>query len=190
MKPICIVQNWAPESPGFLVDYIKEEALPYNVVHNYDGETLPDPANIEAAIILGTPTSVRDYREHEYLRRLFGFMSELVRQDTPTLGICFGGQLLARVLGAEVTRNEVREIGIYTASLTDEGAADPLSTVNSRSSTGTATPLPSRSAAHFSPPAPPAGIRRSGITGRSEFSFISSRAPMKFPPGATTTLPS
>jgi GMP synthase-like glutamine amidotransferase len=126
MKPICIVQNWAPESPGFIVDYLKEHAVPYNVVRNYDGETLPDPANIEAAIVLGTPVSVRDYREHENLKKLFGFMSELVRRDMPTLGICFGGQMLARVLGAEVTRNEVREIGIYTASLSDEGAADPL----------------------------------------------------------------
>lgn len=126
MKPICVVQNWAPESPGFLTDYLKENGLPYNVVRNHEGEALPEPENIEAAVVLGTPVSVRDYRDHEYLKKLFNFLSALVRRETPTLGICFGGQILARVLGAEVTRNEVREIGVYTASLTDEGAADPL----------------------------------------------------------------
>lgn len=126
MKPVCIVQNWAPESPGHLADYLRENDIPHNVIRSYLGETLPKPTDIEAAIVLGTPVSVRDYLQHEYLKRLFAFVAACVKHDLPLLGICFGGQFLARVLGADVNRNPDREIGIYKATLTDEGTKDKL----------------------------------------------------------------
>ncbi|MEW5795103.1 MAG: type 1 glutamine amidotransferase [Candidatus Zixiibacteriota bacterium] len=126
MKPVCIVQNWAAESAGNLADYLAEQKIPYNVVRTYAGEALPEVASLEAAIVLGTPLSVRDYLRYEYLMRLFAFMASAVKHDLPFLGVCFGGQFLARVLGAEVRRNEVREIGLYKATLTEEGRQDPL----------------------------------------------------------------
>ena len=126
MKPVCIVQNWAPESPGHLADYLQENKVPCNVVRTYLGETLPKPTDIEAAVVLGTPISVRDYLQHEYLKRLFAFVAAAVKHDLPFFGICFGGQFLARVLGADVNRNPVREIGIYKATLSDEGTKDKL----------------------------------------------------------------
>ncbi|MCX6834574.1 MAG: type 1 glutamine amidotransferase, partial [candidate division Zixibacteria bacterium] len=103
-----------------------ENNVPFNVVRTYLGEALPRPTDIEATIVLGTPVSVRDYLQHEYLKRLFAFVAACVKHDLPLLGICFGGQFLARVLGADVTRNPVREIGIYRASLTDEGTKDKM----------------------------------------------------------------
>lgn len=126
MKPVCIVQNWAPESPGHLTDFLQENNVPYNVVRTYLGEALPKPNDIEAAVVLGTPISVRDYLQHEYLKRLFAFVAAAIKHDLPFFGICFGGQFLARVLGADVNRNPVREIGIYKATLTDEGIKDRL----------------------------------------------------------------
>ena len=42
MKPICIVQNWAPESAGNLADYLKDNSIPYDVVRSYEGEALPE----------------------------------------------------------------------------------------------------------------------------------------------------
>jgi len=126
MKPVCIVQNWAAESAGNLADYLAENHIPYHVVRSYAGETLPTIASLEAAIVLGTPISVRDYQQHENLRRLFGFIADAVRHDLPFLGVCFGGQFLARVLGADVTRSQVREIGIYKANLTDAGQKDKI----------------------------------------------------------------
>jgi GMP synthase-like glutamine amidotransferase len=126
VKPICIVQNWAPESPGNLADYLKDKSIPYNVVRSYKGEALPEMSSLEAAIVLGSPTSFRDYKQHDYLKRLFTFVAEAVRANLPLLAICFGSQMLARVLGAEVVRNDVREMGIYKIGLTEEGQRDRL----------------------------------------------------------------
>ena len=38
-------------------------------------------------------------------------MSSAVENDVPVLGLCFGGQMLARVLGGEVFRGTLSEIG-------------------------------------------------------------------------------
>lgn len=126
MKPVSIVQNWAAESAGNLADYLAENHIPYHVIRTYAGEALPAVASLEAAIVLGTPISVRDHLQHEYLKRLFGFIADAVRRDLPFLGVCFGGQFLARVLGADVGRNQVREIGIYKATLTEAGQQDRI----------------------------------------------------------------
>src|SRR5207237_4120694 len=48
--------------------------------------------------------------------RLFEQASE---SDVPILGLCFGGQMLARVLGAELYRSEQSEIGWLPVRTTD-----------------------------------------------------------------------
>lgn len=126
MKPVCIIQNWAPESPGNLADYLKDNGLSYNIVRSYEGEALPEVGSLEAAIVLGSPTSVREYQKHEHLKQLFVFVADAVRADLPMLCICFGSQLLAKVLGADVVRNDVREISFYKTTLTEEGQKDRL----------------------------------------------------------------
>ena len=51
----------------------------------------------------------------------------LVERGIPTLGICYGHQLLAHALGGEVGDNpNGREFGTVTVELTAEAADDPL----------------------------------------------------------------
>ena len=126
MKPIVIFQNCEVESAGLIDDYLAERSLPAVTVRTFAGASFPRANDLAAAVVLGTPVSVREYAEYDHLKRLFAFMSEAVRFDLPLLGICFGGQMLARVLGARVERNPQREIGIYPIRLTEAGVDDPL----------------------------------------------------------------
>jgi GMP synthase (glutamine-hydrolysing) len=126
MKPICIAQNHPIETPGLVGEALDKLGVPYKIVRTFDRQALPRPREVRATIVLGTPVSVRDYLRHDYLRRLFEYMAETVRFDIPLLGICFGGQMLAHVMGAAVDLNEQKEIGLYKVRLTEEGAADPL----------------------------------------------------------------
>jgi len=125
-KPILVIQNCEIESPGVLGRYLDDKALPYTLVHAYKEEGLPVVDEVGMIIALGTPISVTDYRKHSYLVAEFDLLTRALRAGTPILGLCFGGQLLAHALGAKVQPNKVKEIGIRTVRLTDEGSADPL----------------------------------------------------------------
>lgn len=126
MKSVLIAQNCQAEPAGTIIDYLSERQIPYQEVHSYRREPLPDPTDYSAVICLGCPLSVTEHQKHDYLRDLYQLVSRVVRADVPYLGICFGGQLLAKVLGAKVEPNKVKEIGLYTLKLTEAGSRDPL----------------------------------------------------------------
>ena len=54
------------------------------------------------------------------------FLQTAMRKNIPTLGICFGSQLLAKALGGSVLPGATFEIGMNPVTLTDEGKTDPV----------------------------------------------------------------
>jgi GMP synthase-like glutamine amidotransferase len=126
MKPVLLIRNCAVESGGIIGSYFKTRHIPWQTIHTYRGESLPLASETAAVINLGTPISANDYPQFDYLRALFEAIAQTVRDDHPYLGICFGAQILAKVLGAQVMRNPVKEIGICPVRLTEAGRSDPL----------------------------------------------------------------
>jgi GMP synthase-like glutamine amidotransferase len=53
-------------------------------------------------------------------------IAQAVSQGQPLLGICLGSQLIARVLGADVHRNQEKEIGWFDIYFTEAAADDAL----------------------------------------------------------------
>jgi GMP synthase-like glutamine amidotransferase len=126
MNSVAIIQNCQAESAGTILDWLTGKDLKHSVYHPYKGDSFPSVTEHDATISLGCPVSARDYREHDYLNQLYQYIAGLVRLDRPYLGICFGGQMLAKVLGAAVDKNPVKEIGNYQVRLTESGLADRL----------------------------------------------------------------
>ncbi len=126
MKPVLVIQNIAAESAGTIIDYLDSRTMPYQLTRSFESTGFPSAKDISAIINLGCPLSMTVYQNYPYLKNLFNYVAQAVREDTPYLGICFGGQMLAKVLGAEVRPNKVKEIGASSVRLTTQGKADPL----------------------------------------------------------------
>jgi GMP synthase-like glutamine amidotransferase len=82
---------------------------------------LPDPDSLDMLVIMGGPMNIYEYDEHPWLRGEKAFIRACIDRGRAVLGICLGGQLVADVLGGEVTRAPFEEIGWYAVELTEEG---------------------------------------------------------------------
>lgn len=72
---------------------------------------LPDPRGYDAVVPLGSRWSVND--ELDWITSEVAMVQDAHAAGVPMLGVCFGGQLLARALGGSVSRSPAPEIGWY-----------------------------------------------------------------------------
>ncbi len=90
------------------------------------GDPLPDSLNDHAAVVsLGGPMSANDGADHatRAIRQELALIPKVLATGTPFLGICLGAQLLAKALGARVSKHPQghRESGYYRIEPTAEG---------------------------------------------------------------------
>ena len=93
----------------------------------HEGDALPEPQRYRAAIILGCRNSVNDHED--WIQSEINWVDTCLKTDCAFLGICFGGQLLAKVLGARVAKHEehLTEVG-FTELFSGNGADSEFTT--------------------------------------------------------------
>ena len=88
------------------------------------GDALPVPGEeFVAVVVYGGIQSVNDAEHHAYIRAELDWIQRWVSDDRPYLGLCLGGQLLARALGAPVGPHPggLHEIGFVPVQPTPMG---------------------------------------------------------------------
>jgi len=123
---LTIIQNDERVPAGLYGDWLAMEKIAHRVVRIDRGESLPDPVPGARLIVLGGTMSVYDVAEFPFLALLEELLRGWVDSGRPLLGICLGGQLLAKVLGGKVSCNQRGEHGLLPVELTPAGEADPL----------------------------------------------------------------
>jgi GMP synthase (glutamine-hydrolysing) len=124
--PVLGIQNCDLEGFGRYATLLDQWGVGLEVVRPYSGDTLPPWSTFDALMVGGTPLSACELEQHGFLRVEFDYLEDAVAAGVPSLGICCGAQLLARVLGAEVRRCDQMEIGCFEVSLTDAGVRDDV----------------------------------------------------------------
>jgi GMP synthase-like glutamine amidotransferase len=88
---------------------------------------IPRPLSEYGAVIaFGGGMQADEEELHPWMRSVFGILNDCLDRDLPTLGVCLGGQMLARAAGAAVGPAPEAECGWQPVELTDAGMRDPL----------------------------------------------------------------
>jgi GMP synthase (glutamine-hydrolysing) len=107
---VLILQNEEPTPPGLIGQWLREQGADVEVMRIDLEEKDIDPRRYDLLVPLGSEFAAYD-ESRPFVQRSRRLLERAVEADVPVLGVCFGGQLLARVLGGEAYRAPVSEIG-------------------------------------------------------------------------------
>ncbi len=83
--------------------------------------TFPDPTGYDAIVPLGARWPVYDVAlQQSWVGAEMQMLRDAALAGVPTLGVCFGGQLLAQAFGGSVGRSKSPEIGWHDVASDDE----------------------------------------------------------------------
>ena len=124
LLPVLIVLHQETSSPGRVGNALRALGHPLDIRRPRFGDPLPETLDGHAgAVILGGPMSAND--SDDFVRREIDWIDVPLREQRPFLGICLGGQMLAKQLGARVAPHPqgVTQIGYYPIRPTGAGVA-------------------------------------------------------------------
>jgi GMP synthase-like glutamine amidotransferase len=122
MKEIAIFRHAAHEGPGYFADFLDRKGIRHRLVRIDCDDPIPQSLDAIAGLVfMGGPMSVND--PLPWIPKLTYLIQQAVAADVPVLGHCLGGQLIAKALGAPITRNPVKEIGWLPVTVVESPAA-------------------------------------------------------------------
>ena len=124
---VLVVQNFANTDLGQVGVALAEADATVELVRADLGDALPDgPHGHDGLVVLGGGQNAVADDVSPWLPRLCGLMRDFADSGRSVLGICLGGQLLARAHGGENIIGGASEFGWQEVELTPEGAQDPV----------------------------------------------------------------
>ena len=122
MKSVAIFRHNVTEGPGYLAHFLDKRQIPWQLIAIDAGDAVPQDASAYSGLVfMGGPMSVND--DLPWIPQVLALIRDAVAKDIPLMGHCLGGQLISKALGAEVTRNPVKEIGWGEVRVSDNNTA-------------------------------------------------------------------
>lgn len=109
-----ILQHAIFEGPGYILSWLHEQGIASDICFLYKPDSpLPNIESANLLIILGGPMSIYDEEQYPWLKKEKELIRQAIENNIPTLGICFGAQLIADIFGAKVRSAPHKAIGWY-----------------------------------------------------------------------------
>lgn len=121
---VCL-RHEEPDVLGVGVDALREAGLGVRYVDLWR-EDCPDAEDAAGVIALGGVMNADQTDAYPFLAAERSFLRACTDAGVPVLGICLGGQVLARSWGAEVAAGTAREVGFHPVGTTPWTRADPV----------------------------------------------------------------
>lgn len=133
-KPIAIIQTGKPVDTAlkkyghFNQWFIKAMRIDESFTETYavyEDLSFPDINNISGLIISGSPSMVTE--KNHWSEKTIEYLTQFLDSTIPVLGVCYGHQLLAKLLGGTVDWNPLgRQMGQVSVDFNDEINNDRL----------------------------------------------------------------
>ena len=103
--------EWGP--PGVLGDWAAARGIELEIHLAQSGAPLPALNGHDFIASLGSPHNPADVHVPEVAAEL-AYVEQAIARDIPVLGLCFGGQMLAKALGGVIEKAPQPELGWHT----------------------------------------------------------------------------
>ncbi len=121
--PVLVIRHSRTEEAGTLLPHLAARGIAVRHVRIDAGEEPPEgPDGLAGLVLMGGTMSVND--PLPWIERECALVRRAIDAGLPVLGVCLGGQMIARALGARVHRNPVPEIGWYPVRRVPAPAGD------------------------------------------------------------------
>ncbi len=114
------------EGLGSIADWAATRGHPLSATRLWANDPLPIPASYDWLIVMGGPMNIYEHERFPWLVAEKQLLRAAIAAGRTVLGVCLGAQLLADVLGGEVTRNPEREIGWFPVCQSPDAAGSPV----------------------------------------------------------------
>lgn len=127
MKPILFVRCDAVDTFGLAQDAVRAAGADIQVWESQGPDApRPDLADVSGVVLFGSTFNVEHADQQPFIKEVRELTLEAMDRETPFLGVCFGAQVLAWSLDAEVGKAPAREVGFERMHPTAAAATDPL----------------------------------------------------------------
>ncbi|GGY73430.1 amidotransferase [Cellvibrio zantedeschiae] len=117
------------EDIGSLIQDVKASGHSLTTTHWYKGDSAPELESFDLLVVMGGPMGVYDDDIYPWLAPEKEFIAKAIAAGKKVMGICLGAQLIACVLGAQVTRNVYREIGWFPLEICADASSHPVAKI-------------------------------------------------------------
>jgi GMP synthase-like glutamine amidotransferase len=126
MQPILLVRNDAFETFGVAPSALADAGATTRIWDAVGGEPAPPLDEVSGVIVFGSTYNIEHAGEQRFIEDAASMSRTCVEREIPLLGVCFGAQVLAWALGADVYKAPAREVGFEPITPTDTGRRDEL----------------------------------------------------------------
>ena len=123
---VLVLKNIPTEGPGTIADYLKGQAVPFDVVELIEGQEVPSGQDYTHLIMMGGPMAVYEMHMHPHLGKGAAVIEDFIKKGKSVLGVCLGAQMIAHVLGARVYSGGQKEVGWSEVEINPEGMSDSV----------------------------------------------------------------
>jgi GMP synthase (glutamine-hydrolysing) len=126
MKPILFARCDAAETFGIAPSAVAAAGAEVEIWDALNGESLPEATDFSGIVMFGSSYNVEHADDQPFIKEARELTLGAIDRGVPYLGVCFGAQLLAWSLDAQVLKAPVREVGFEPIRTTDAATTDLL----------------------------------------------------------------